>query len=538
MTVASTVLITSAGYVSAELAAEFGLVPPAFLPIGNRRLYWWQVEEIRRALPRATITMSVPADFQIDEADTEALAGLGVQVVDTPVGLTLGESLTYVILSANLLTAPLCILHGDTLLQDYDFGQLDAVSAGVTRTYYPWADFQEEDGQLSFGRAAPDAVERHVLTGAFHLADIPLFLRCLAQTRNAFIDSLARYSQDRPLATSTAGRWSDFGHLHTYFQSRRQVTTERHFNQLKAEAYFFVKSSSNVAKIEAERAWFRDLPDDLRIFTPDVTDGPSSTPASACYRIEYCHLTTLNDLFVFGRLPVSVWRSIFDACSSFLEAAGAHSSPGADPTGARALFLDKTLERIDQFAHDRGVDPDVEWTLDNRRTPSMRRIAAELSETIGPTPEGMSAIVHGDFCFSNIFFDFRTQRVKLIDPRGLDPVGRRSLFGDVRYETGKLHHSVVGLYDYIVAGQFKVRRPGTYALELQLPISPNVEAVQRLFEKTRFGGRSLQATSADAVSVLLFLSMLPLHADDESRQWAMLANAFRLYQRIERGAAP
>jgi hypothetical protein len=36
-------LITSASYVADELAAEFGLLPPAFLPVGHNRLYDLQV---------------------------------------------------------------------------------------------------------------------------------------------------------------------------------------------------------------------------------------------------------------------------------------------------------------------------------------------------------------------------------------------------------------------------------------------------------------------------------------------------------------
>jgi len=33
----------------------------------------------------------------------------------------------------------------------------------------------------------------------------------------------------------------------------------------------------------------------------------------------------------------------------------------------------------------------------------------------------------------------------------------------------------------------------------------------------------------------LFLSMLPLHNDDRNRQYALLANAFRLYNELQRG---
>ena len=35
----SLLLISSAAYVEPELEAEFGRLPPAFLPLGNRRLF-------------------------------------------------------------------------------------------------------------------------------------------------------------------------------------------------------------------------------------------------------------------------------------------------------------------------------------------------------------------------------------------------------------------------------------------------------------------------------------------------------------------
>lgn len=534
MTAGPNVLIASGTYVSAEIAAEFGRIPPALLPIGNRRLYRWQVEAIRAALPDAPLFMSLPLDFDLDHDDARALDALGVEIVRAPKDLGLGAALTYVILSANLISAPLCLLHGDTLLQGYPFAAPDSVSAGLTRTYYPWADYLEVDGRLEFPDSPPEAVDRQVLTGAFHLADTPLFLRCLAQSEGDFVASLSQYSQTLPLQTVRSGEWFDFGHLHTYFQSRRRVTTERHFNRLESEGQFFIKSSSNVVKIDAERAWFQGLPDDLKVFTPQVAEAAADGDGAA-YRIEYCHLTTLSDLYVFGRLPVSVWRSIFDACSAFLTAANRHRRPASDPGDAQALYLTKTMERIEQFGQDHGIHLESAWTFNGQPTPPLRRIVEELAREIGATPTDLDSIIHGDFCFSNILFDFRTQRIKLIDPRGLDAHGRPSLYGDGRYETGKLHHSAIGLYDHIVAGQFEVRRLGARDLELSLPVTRELQATQALFAQTPFGGRSLQETRAAMISVLLFLSMLPLHSDNPERQWALLANALRLYCGLDHG---
>ena len=36
------------------------------------------------------------------------------------------------------------------------------------------------------------------------------------------------------------------------------------------------------------------------------------------------------------------------------------------------------------------------------------------------TPSSHACFIHGDFCFSNIMFDFRSNRIKTYDPRGID----------------------------------------------------------------------------------------------------------------------
>lgn len=38
------ILITSAKYSSSDFTLEFGKIPPTFLPLGNKRLYEYQIE--------------------------------------------------------------------------------------------------------------------------------------------------------------------------------------------------------------------------------------------------------------------------------------------------------------------------------------------------------------------------------------------------------------------------------------------------------------------------------------------------------------
>lgn len=73
----------------------------------------------------------------------------------------------------------------------------------------------------------------------------------------------------------------------------------------------------------------------------------------------------------------------------------------------------------------------------------------ELSSYISPHLN--SSFIHGDFCFSNIAYDFKANLPKIFDPRGADFTGFITPFGDARYDYAKLMHSVLGLYDFIIA---------------------------------------------------------------------------------------
>ena len=138
-------------------------------------------------------------------------------------------------------------------------------------------------------------------------------------------------------------------------------------------------------------------------------------------------------------------------------------------------------------------------------------------------------MMHGDFCFSNILYDFKSKSVKVIDPRGIDNDGNFSMYGDMRYDVAKLAHSIVGLYDLIIAGMFDYNESKPYEVSLRLEVADSVLATQEQFRSMLFAGYSVEELSVYPIMVHLFLSMLPLHRDNPERQKAMLANALRLY---------
>jgi len=138
-------------------------------------------------------------------------------------------------------------------------------------------------------------------------------------------------------------------------------------------------------------------------------------------------------------------------------------------------------------------------------------------------------------CFSNILYDFRSKLIKVIDPRGLVDGQKKSIYGDPRYDIAKLYHSVLGHYDFIISGYYELKQFSDYELEFSTPNSSELKAMEHQFFLIL--SQSLKSNPSNleimAITILLFLSMLPLHSDRPDRQTAFLANALRLFLKME-----
>jgi hypothetical protein len=237
----------------------------------------------------------------------------------------------------------------------------------------------------------------------------------------------------------------------------------------------------------------------------------------------------LSDLYVFGALPAQSWRHIFEACAQFLALSKRHVPLAPEPARLDELYAGKTIRRFSEFARSADIDSHREWRLNGKPVPSPRAIIDEMVAVIGPPELRHCGVMHGDFCLSNILFDFRRNAVKIIDPRGSVVEDAPSIYGDTRYDIGKLHHSVAGRYDFIVAKYYSLSRDDDYALSFEVSNGPAYVEFESLFFETICASDERAHLTAAAISILLFLSMLPLHNDNPCRQWAFLANAFRLY---------
>src|ERR1700733_9117204 len=103
-------IITSAAFINSEMSAEFGLLPPAFLPVGNARLYRRQAALLSRLADRVVLTL--PESFVLPDHDVQLLKQLNLRVIRLPDGLSLAQSVMLAIIQSIEGDEPVILLHG------------------------------------------------------------------------------------------------------------------------------------------------------------------------------------------------------------------------------------------------------------------------------------------------------------------------------------------------------------------------------------------------------------------------------------------
>jgi hypothetical protein len=508
------ILITSAAYVTPGLITEFGQLPPCMLPVQNRRLYSHQLSLIPES---EKIVLSLPADFQIDIYDKKQLEDRKVNIVYVPQGLSLGASIVYVLNVMSCYDEPLYILHGDTLLNELPKSQ-DCYSVAKAEDDYAWTYVEDEKS------------EKNVYIGFFSFSSQSLLIRKIAENDYDFMKGVEGYNSIRKLEKIPAIQWFDFGLANSYYRSKSKLTTQRVFNNLQISHYSVKKSSLDSKKILAEVNWHLSIPNRLKHFTPAIWDY-GMDGREGFYKMEYFYMNSLAELYVFGKNPLFVWKNILEVCADFINNLSQFRPANIEEIALQnvRLFGKKTQERLCNYSTKRRISLEKTWIINNHKIPSILEIVSEIDQYLSVPKSEFAHIMHGDFCFSNILYDFKSQSIRVIDPRGIDVNGNQTIYGDIRYDVAKFAHSILGLYDFILGDKFYYNEIDEYNIELQFFLGETTIQIQEYFKNMKFSGFSLNKLCVYPILIHLFFSMLPLHDDSPLRQKALLANALRLY---------
>lgn len=507
-------LIASAAFVNDELQAEIGNIPPTFLPIGNKRLFERQINEIRKNSAE-NIYITVPKSYHVERKDLFILQRLNVELIKLSDGLPLGRSIfsaLKIIEDIEGGESDIKILYGDTLIYDLPNNN-ECVAVSESNTNYNW---MVEDAFFD---------KNLVWAGFFSFQSVKKMINLLYENECDYLKCVKKLANENKIKKVVVNSWLDLGHVNTYFQSRARITTQRYFNSLTIEKNIITKKSSDYKKILAEINWFKSVPINLKRLTPNLID--SKTDAEPCYSLEFLYYIPLNELLVHGSLPISSWKSIIDACREYFnEALSTQTNSKSLLQDRQKLIIEKTNHRLDKFKGFSPVDFKKSLIFNGIAIPSINEITEEIlinSCNIDP----VFSIIHGDFCFSNILYDSRSQSIKIIDPRGMSSDGNVTIYGDLVYDLAKFYHSVYGLYDFIISDCFDIDIKGQ-SISFTIHTSDNVGDLVSIIEKNSLID-SHDLNTVMPMVINLFLSMLPLHSDNPRRQSALLANALRLF---------
>lgn len=509
-------LITSAAYSSPALVSEFGKLPPAFLPVQNRRLFEHQLK-LCDALGGKRY-LSIPQSFKLEDADRKKLEELECGVVCVPDHFSLGQSIVYCLSIIADFSEPLYMLHGDTLFRELPT-DLDCFSVADPEDEYSWA------------LVSSDIADKLVYSGFFSFSSQIQLIRSITESEFDFMHGLKSYSHHIDVHNRVLPFWMDFGLVNSYYRSVSRLTTERAFNSLSATKYSITKKSKDKRKILAEAHWLKALPTPMKHYGPAVWDVGEEKD-TAFYTLEYFYLSSLANLFAFGRNSISTWREILTSCKEFIdeEVKFTPKNKSKYSSSSKSLFINKTRQRLKAYCDEENIDLDKSLVINGSILPSLSEILDDLGKAINVETDQFVSLLHGDFCFSNILYDFKSKSIKVLDPRGIDMEGNETVYGDFRYDVAKLAHSVVGLYDMIIAGRIYCTQLSKYDYTLVFDEVSILTEIQTLFMSMKFGGYTIQELSTYPLMIGLFLSMLPLHSDRPDRQKAMFANALRLYR--------
>jgi dTDP-glucose pyrophosphorylase len=285
------------------------------------------------------------------------------------------------------------------------------------------------------------------------------------------------------------GELLDFGTLSEYI-ANRSIRKERVFNNITVDdignnTKIVTKRSTDTAKLMAEASFIQNLPQKYSVYYPRVN---SIDVEKSMYTMDYIYAPSLRDIALFLDKSYETWVEIFNSINRFIKLCETSiSRESSSYWGSNFL---KNVERL------RSANLFLPEIKDKyvRDYAFLENLQSELSARFGDS----RTMYHGDLHFANMFYDFNTKQLKLVDPRG-------EFSGHWFYDMAKLMHSVVGKYDYIDSQLYSITSDGE-AVYYDKGHEQIIKAFRDVFGEETDLLRKLTAS--------LFLTMIPLHKDN------------------------
>lgn len=235
----------------------------------------------------------------------------------------------------------------------------------------------------------------------------------------------------------------EFGLLDEYKKLGQEKC--RPFNRVTIKDNVFIKEpvDEQGRKLAVrECAWYEKAKENKIQILPDIY-------ATSPLKMEYIHGKNIYE----RRMPYEEKRNVLEKLIGALHQLHKSDSIAADSFSMKEAYFHKTMERLSSvedlipFARDRYI------RINGRNCRNVYFYKRELEKRLEQLKCDRFEFIHGDCTFSNLMLREDGTPV-LIDPRGY--FGFTELYGDVRYDWGKLYYSIVGNYDRFNLKDFRL----------------------------------------------------------------------------------
>tara|TARA_Y200000002_G_scaffold356751_1_gene338755 strand:+ start:4154 stop:5815 length:1662 start_codon:yes stop_codon:yes gene_type:complete len=322
-------------------------------------------------------------------------------------------------------------------------------------------------------------------------------------------------------------KWFDIGHEATYIDSKINSMTSRFFNNIifLEESNSIIKLSSDLQKIRGEYFFYKNLNKKLKNFFPFIFSENKLDDNFNSIEMEFIPYPNLAEIFLFRNIGPNSWIRIISSIKKIYKsfysdnnykivknASWLYSSKLKSRFNKTVNFIEESNNlTLKKLLHD-GL-----YVNKNFKTGSLYEIYNKLTKDLINYEKQIKHYVgHGDLCFNNILVDHKSGCIKLIDPKAYSDK-QENIIGlmDSNYDLAKLYHSYKYLYDSVVNNLYSIEIIDS-KLELFIYAPKEYELVNLLF-KDILVGKNINENILRILTANLFISMLPLHVDDENR---------------------
>ena len=322
-------------------------------------------------------------------------------------------------------------------------------------------------------------------------------------------------------------KWLDIGHEATYIDSKLTSMTSRFFNNIfyLEENKTILKSSSDFKKIQSEYFFYKNLPNNLKTFFPHIYSEKKIKEKINEIEMEFVPYPNLSEIFLFKNIGPNSWIRIINSIKKIYKSFYLEEIYKIE-NDASWLYSSKLLKRFEMtknFIKNSNnsflnkILTDGIYVNNIFHTGNLYEIFDSLSNFLKGYERNIKQYIgHGDLCFNNILVDQISGCIKLIDPKAYWDK-KRNIFGlvDPNYDLAKLNHSYRYLYDSIVNKLYSIKI-NKKNVELIIYAPSEYDLVNKFFDQIIMK-KNIDDDLLRNLTASLFLSMLPLHKEDQDR---------------------